>query len=154
MIAAATMTLGNLVAISQNNIKRLLAYSSIAHAGYALIGVGFALNYFAHSVPALVVCMIIFTLGERFALPMASAYVADLAPPHMRGRYMGVNGMTWALSLILGPALGMKLLMFSAGAFWFACGVLGLLAAVVILVPVSTPRSELALPMEGKASGT
>lgn len=38
VISAATMTLGNLVAIVQNNIKRLLAYSSIAHAGYALMG--------------------------------------------------------------------------------------------------------------------
>lgn len=36
--AALTMTLGNLVALAQTNIKRLLAYSSIAHAGYALIG--------------------------------------------------------------------------------------------------------------------
>lgn len=39
VIAAATMTLGNLVAIVQTNVKRLLAYSSIAHAGYALMGV-------------------------------------------------------------------------------------------------------------------
>lgn len=38
VLAAATMTLGNLVAIVQNNVKRLLAYSSIAHAGYALMG--------------------------------------------------------------------------------------------------------------------
>jgi NADH-quinone oxidoreductase subunit N len=34
-----TMTLGNALALAQKNIKRLLAYSSIAHAGYALIGV-------------------------------------------------------------------------------------------------------------------
>jgi len=33
------MTLGNLIALTQRNIKRLLAYSSIAHAGYMLIGV-------------------------------------------------------------------------------------------------------------------
>jgi len=39
VVSAATMTLGNLVAIKQNNIKRLLAYSSIAHAGYALMGI-------------------------------------------------------------------------------------------------------------------
>lgn len=38
VVAAATMTLGNLVAIVQKNVKRLLAYSSIAHAGYALMG--------------------------------------------------------------------------------------------------------------------
>ncbi len=38
-ICVATLALGNLVAIVQTNIKRMLAYSSIAHAGYALIGV-------------------------------------------------------------------------------------------------------------------
>ncbi len=38
VISAATMTLGNLIALVQNNVKRLLAYSSIAHAGYALMG--------------------------------------------------------------------------------------------------------------------
>jgi NADH-quinone oxidoreductase subunit N len=37
-VCAATMILGNVVAIVQTNIKRMLAYSSIAHAGYALIG--------------------------------------------------------------------------------------------------------------------
>jgi NADH-quinone oxidoreductase subunit N len=38
VMAAVTMTLGNLTALSQTNLKRLLAYSSIAHAGYALMG--------------------------------------------------------------------------------------------------------------------
>jgi NADH-quinone oxidoreductase subunit N len=37
-VAVATMTVGNLAAISQTNIKRLLAYSSISHAGYILLG--------------------------------------------------------------------------------------------------------------------
>ena len=38
VLAVLTMTLGNLLALSQKNIKRLLAYSSIAHAGYVMIG--------------------------------------------------------------------------------------------------------------------
>ncbi len=38
VLAAASMILGNIVAIAQTNIKRMLAYSSIAHAGYMLIG--------------------------------------------------------------------------------------------------------------------
>jgi NADH-quinone oxidoreductase subunit N len=42
VIAAITMILGNVVAISQSNIKRMLAYSSIAHAGYLLMGVAAA----------------------------------------------------------------------------------------------------------------
>jgi NADH-quinone oxidoreductase subunit N len=38
-LSVATMTLGNLIALTQRNIKRMLAFSSIAHAGYILIGV-------------------------------------------------------------------------------------------------------------------
>jgi NADH-quinone oxidoreductase subunit N len=39
LMSAASMTLGNVAAILQDNTKRMLAYSSIAHAGYALMGV-------------------------------------------------------------------------------------------------------------------
>jgi len=44
VLAVLTMTVGNVVAISQRSVKRMLAYSSIAHAGYALLGL------VAHSV--------------------------------------------------------------------------------------------------------
>ncbi len=39
VLAAATMTLGNLLALVQTNVKRLLAYSSIGHVGYLLVGI-------------------------------------------------------------------------------------------------------------------
>jgi NADH-quinone oxidoreductase subunit N len=39
VLSVLSMTIGNLLALAQTNVKRLLAYSSIAHAGYALIGV-------------------------------------------------------------------------------------------------------------------
>jgi NADH-quinone oxidoreductase subunit N len=38
ILAVLTMTIGNITALKQDNIKRMLAYSSIAHAGYALVG--------------------------------------------------------------------------------------------------------------------
>ncbi len=38
VVAVATLTLGNLAAIGQSNLKRLLAYSSISHAGYLILG--------------------------------------------------------------------------------------------------------------------
>lgn len=44
VVAAATMTLGNTVALLQENLKRLLAYSSIAHAGYLMVGVTVAFS--------------------------------------------------------------------------------------------------------------
>ncbi len=42
LLAAASMIIGNVIAISQTNIKRMLAYSSIAHAGYMLVGLAAA----------------------------------------------------------------------------------------------------------------
>ena len=39
IVAALSMVLGNLTAIVQSSVKRLLAYSAIAHAGYMLLGV-------------------------------------------------------------------------------------------------------------------
>jgi NADH-quinone oxidoreductase subunit N len=39
IVAAATMTVGNVLGLMQSNVKRMLAYSSIAHSGYMLIGV-------------------------------------------------------------------------------------------------------------------
>ena len=107
--------------------------------GYVLIGLGFAANAFAETVPAFALAMVVFTLGEMAAMPVASAYVADLAPEHMRGRYMGMNGFVWALALVLGPSLGMLLYEDSATSLWLACGALGLFAAFVISRPV---RSE------------
>lgn len=44
LLAMITMTGGNIIAIAQTNIKRMLAYSSIAHAGYILIGLAAATN--------------------------------------------------------------------------------------------------------------
>lgn len=39
VLAALTMTVGNLIALAQKSVKRMLAYSSISHAGYAMIGI-------------------------------------------------------------------------------------------------------------------
>ena len=103
-------------------------------AGYVIIGAGYALNHFARTVPALAACILIFTFGEMVTMPMASAYIANLAPAHMRGRYLGVSALTWSVALIIGPGLGMKLFAHNPAAYWLACGVISLVAAGIILV--------------------
>jgi NADH-quinone oxidoreductase subunit N len=50
ILAAITMTLGNVVALWQDNLQRILAYSSVAHAGYMLIGLT-AAPYLAPNAP-------------------------------------------------------------------------------------------------------
>ena len=50
VMAVLTMTLGNVVALWQDNIRRLLAYSSIAHGGYILIGLSVGLAHDQHAI--------------------------------------------------------------------------------------------------------
>ncbi len=63
VISAATMTLGNLAALNQTNLKRMLAYSSIAHAGYLLMGVAAASATGSASVAIYLMVYLFMNLG-------------------------------------------------------------------------------------------
>jgi len=60
-LAIVTMTVGNLAALTQSNLKRMLAYSSIAHAGYVLIGV---VAGTARGVSALLIYVLIYAFMQ------------------------------------------------------------------------------------------
>ena len=127
-------------------ITRRFPARRVIGLGYALVGIGFALNAFAHTKPALVVAMIVVTFGEMLTIPVSVAYVADLAPAHLRGRYMGAFGLTWALGLTLGPSLGMALFHRGAEVLWLSCGAFGLVAAAVILPEFKSRSTGALLP--------
>src|SRR5207302_10153474 len=61
--------------------------------GFALIGAGFASNAVARSLPLLALVVVLFTFGEMIAMPVAAAFVANLAAEHQRGLYMGTYGL-------------------------------------------------------------
>ena len=79
VIAAATMTLGNTVALLQNNLKRLLAYSSIAHAGYLMIGVTAAFANEPRSGSLYYGCESIFFYLVAYALMTLGAFGVIIA---------------------------------------------------------------------------
>jgi NADH-quinone oxidoreductase subunit N len=60
VLAALSMILGNVVAIAQTSLKRMLAYSSISHAGYALIGVVSALHAKGVGVPSVLFYLFVY----------------------------------------------------------------------------------------------
>lgn len=101
--------------------------------GYVLIGLGFASTAFAATVAAFALAITVLTLGEMISMPVGTAYIADLAPAHMRGRYMGTYVFAWSIALTFGPALGMYLFAANPLALWMTCGLLGLVAAGIIL---------------------
>lgn len=100
--------------------------------GFLVIGFGFAINAIASSPAWFALAIIVFTVGEMISFPLATAYVAQLAPADMRGRYMGLYGMVWALALVCAPSLGTLVYSWSSFALWGTCGALGMVAAGII----------------------
>jgi len=111
------------------NPRRIMAI------GYLMVGLGFCLNIWAESVGAFVVAMTIFTIGEMMSMPLGAAWVSKQAPPHLRGRLLGTFSLTWSAMLVFSPGVGMKLFSIHPAVLWGACGVCGVLAAIVISMP-------------------
>lgn len=101
VVAAATMTLGNLAALPQRNVVRLLAYSSIAQSGYLLMAVA-ALSGSDQGVPSLVY------YAMAYAATNLAAFAVVLAVQRERGsvdlgafRGLGRSHPWWAAALVL-----------------------------------------------------
>jgi MFS family permease len=120
-----------LLELPLTTVTRRFSAMSVIAFGYLVIGIGFALTTFATTIAGFAVCISIFTLGEMCSMPVASAYVAGLAPHNMRGRYMGTYGLTWTLAQVFGPGLGMSLFASSPSAFWLLSGAIGIASALM-----------------------
>ncbi len=75
-LAMATMTIGNLSALGQDNVKRMLAYSSVAHAGYMLLGFSVFSHLGVASIVFYIVTYCFMNLGA-FLVVMAVAEQSD-----------------------------------------------------------------------------
>lgn len=141
VLAAVTMTLGNLVALKQTNIKRLLAYSSIAHAGYAMIGVVSFSELGATSVVFYLLAYILTNLAA-FGIVMAFGRVTgsdelkDYAGMSRRAPGLAIAMLVAFLSLAGMPPFGgfvAKVFVFAAAVqvnmIWLA--VVGILNSIV-----------------------
>jgi NADH-quinone oxidoreductase subunit N len=81
-IAIASMALGSFAAIGQTNIKRLMAYSSIGHMGFALVGLAAGTVEGAHGVVVYMTIYLVMTLGTFagiLSMRRNGTYVEDIA---------------------------------------------------------------------------
>ena len=142
VVAALTMTVGNIAAIAQTNIKRMLAYSSIAHSGYILIGlvaggsvggtaaVFYLLAYMVMNIGAFAVVIALGGKGER------GEELRDYAGMGFRYPALGALLALFMISLAgIPPTVGFvgKLYLFgsavNAGYVWLA--VIGVLNSAI-----------------------
>ena len=94
IVAAASMLLGNLAAIVQTSVRRLLAYSAIAHAGYMLLGV---LSHSGASLASLVYYAVTYGLTTLGALGVVSV-VQQQGGGHALSDFRGLSRRAPVLS--------------------------------------------------------
>ncbi len=101
LLAAATMTLGNLAAFAQNHLQRLLAYSTIAHAGYILLGIAVATPAAAAAVLYYLAAYILMNMGAFAAVAVLRDRCGTLALDELHGvvRYYPVTVVALAVCL-------------------------------------------------------
>ena len=76
---------------------------------------------------------IVFAIGECVHTVVQVPVVADMAPPHLLGRYMSIFGLSFTLSQAIGPAIGGLLLQTSPDAVWWGGALAVVLAGGVLL---------------------
>jgi MFS family permease len=100
-----------------------------------------------HSFIGFWISIAVMTIGELILMPTSSSYVASLAPPDMRGRYMSVAGLTWSAAAGIAPILGGYLNdTIAPVATWYGGFVVGLFGILgfFILSRKSNPQPTLA----------
>ena len=143
IVSALTMTLGNLAALPQQNVKRLLAYSSIAHGGYLLMGATLLTSDGIHAILFYFIAYLFMNLGAFFVVvlianELGSETIDGYRNLWSRAPFVAVSMAIFLFSLTgIPPFAGFfgKWLLFTAvikqELYWLA--VVGLLNSVVSL---------------------
>jgi NADH-quinone oxidoreductase subunit N len=144
ILAAITMTLGNLLALLQDNLKRLLAYSSVAHAGYMLIGLAVAPYLHSSETQGGGVDAVLFYLVSYGAMTVgAFAVIAHLSTPQrpvetvddLAGLSQSRPGVALSMALFLFSLIGLPPL----PGFW---GKFLLFSGALLATPPGEPGEE------------
>lgn len=102
ILAVASQTVGNLVAIAQRDIKRMLAYSGIAHMGYALVGL---VAFGSDGIAGVLVYLAAYTFMNIAAFAVVSAFSESEEEPHLLTDLAGQGWERPVLSFVLAIAL-------------------------------------------------
>lgn len=105
-------------------IKHLPPFLMMAF-GTVFYMIGFTLFGVVTAYVMFVLNIVIITIGEMIVVPTSQALVAGFSPAHMRGRYMAVAGLSWAIPSTMGPAAaGYILDNFNPNLLWYLGGAL------------------------------
>jgi MFS family permease len=96
--------------------------AAVLAAASLLVGLGYGAYGLCSTAPQYALATGVWSLGEIGYLPVASALVADLAPPELRGRYAGAYGLGFGLAGFVAPIVGPWVMQsFGAPTLWSGC---------------------------------
>lgn len=129
--------------LNQRDASRVLA------TGMGVVGLGFGLTALASSTLTFAASVLVWTVGEVLFAAVSSAIIADLAPPHLRGRYGGLYGTAFSVAALLGPLGGSWLLGAEAWLPWATCAAICAVsgAGALLLAPAVRRRRRESLPV-------
>jgi MFS family permease len=127
VIVLAQLPLTRLVEGRRRMAMLALMTAAWAAAWLLVFGAGLWLSA-AAAAAVIVVAGGVFAIGECLQGPTQQALIAELAPDHLRGRYMALSTSSWSIGWIAGPALGAFVLQQEPLALWPAAAALCLAA--------------------------
>jgi MFS family permease len=137
-IGRVLMVNGIVIFALQPFAARLVASLDPSHVlagAAALVGLGYGAYALCNGVASYAAATAVWSAGEVFTTPVASALVARLAPADVRGRYQGAFALAWGVGRTLAPvAGGTALEAFGPTLLWSGCLAVGLVAAGAHLV--------------------
>jgi len=145
-VSMITMTLGNLCALNQKNLKRMLAYSGIAHAGYMLMGLAVLTNDGLSAILFYVVVYLIMNLGAFLVVGMVANVTGDEEIESYRGlAWRGAALPAACLAIFLFSLTGLPPFAGFIGKFFLFAAVLKEGGAFVMLAVVAILNSVVSL---------
>jgi len=145
-VSMITMTLGNLCALNQKNLKRMLAYSGIAHAGYMLMGLAVLTNDGLSAILFYVVVYLIMNLGAFLVVGMVANVTGDEEIESYRGlAWRGAALPAACLAIFLFSLTGLPPFAGFIGKFFLFAAVLKEGGAFVMLAVVAILNSVISL---------
>ena len=125
LIGAASVVIGNLAALSQSNVKRILAYSAIAQSGYMLLGLLATGNNGVSSVVFYVIVYALTTLGAFGVVSLVEQRRGGAQLHHFQGLHKSSPGLALSMGVFMISLAGIPPLAGFFGKFYLFEGALG-----------------------------
>ncbi|MHC1604688.1 MAG: MDR family MFS transporter [Candidatus Methanofastidiosia archaeon] len=135
-----------MVVILQMPVASLVKKIKITHVlmlGSVFYAVAFLLLPFSASYLHLLVFMLILTTGELVISPVIITFVANIAPPDMRGRYMAFSNITFSLGHSIGPFAGGRMMdKFDTKYLWYMVSFVAVISTTLFLKLEGTIKKD------------